>query len=90
MRRPPGLVGTLALLSHGGKLHIANPERLDWHHGRVGTYCGREWPLPEHAHTWAEVVDEAEVCKICLRSSQAAEFLAREKHKHFWRRFRSR
>ncbi len=89
MKRPPGLVGTLALLSHGGKLHIANPNRLDWHHGRVTTYCGREWQLPEHVHTWAEA-DGAEICKTCLRSSQLTEFAAHERHQRLWRRLWTR
>lgn len=88
MKRPPGLVGSLALLGHGGKLHIADPKRLDWRHGRVTTYCGREWPLPEHTHSWAEA-DAAEVCKTCLRASQVAELVAQEKHRHFWQRLRS-
>jgi hypothetical protein len=88
MKRPPGLVGSLALLGDGGKLHIANPERLDWRHGKVTTYCGREWPLPRHTHTWAEA-DAAEICKVCLRSSSVAEFVAHERHQHFWQRFLS-
>jgi hypothetical protein len=85
MKRPPGLVGSLALLGDGGKLHIANPERLDWHQGRVTTYCGREWPLPDHARGWAEV-NPAQVCKTCQRAAQVSEFVAHERHKHFWQR----
>ncbi len=84
MKRPPGLVGALGLCDYGGKLHIPNPELFDWHHERLTTYCGREWPLPPKGlHTWADV-DEDDVCKQCLGSSHVAESVAPEAHKHFW------
>ncbi len=85
MKRAPGLVGSFGLLSDHGKLHIANPERLDWHHHRVMSYCGREWPLPQHTRAWGEA-DAADVCKTCLRASHAAESVAHDSHKRFWTR----
>ena len=87
MKRPPGLVGALGLCDYGGKLHIPNPELLDWHHARLKTYCGREWPLPKPMHTWADV-GEDDVCKQCLRSSHVAESVAHEAHEHFWSHWR--
>jgi hypothetical protein len=86
MKRPPGLVGALGLCDYGGKLHIPNLELLDWHHARLKTYCGREWPLPKHMRTWADV-DADEVCKQCLRSSQVAESVAHETHGALWSRW---
>jgi hypothetical protein len=89
MKRPPGLVGSFGLLTHHGKLHLANPERLDWHHGTVTTYCGRNWPIPQHTRTWDDA-DEADVCKTCMRAAQLSESVAHEAHKRFWTRLWTR
>lgn len=85
MRTPPGLLGRLVVCDYGGgKLHIASPEFLDWHHGRIKTFCGREWPLPQSTHRWAEV-DEDRICKTCLQRSRVWESIEAERHRHFWR-----
>lgn len=85
MKRPPGLVGSFGLLSDHGKLHIADPQRLDWHHGRITTYCGRTWAIPQRTHTWGDA-DEVDLCKSCIRAAQLSESVAHEAHKRFWAR----